>query len=405
MRMQRGFAISLIALMGSFLCGQAQSDAVTDWSEKAAQIATIEPLTPRAVRAMALTQVAVFEAVNAITHRYPKQRLELGAPADASVDAAVAAVNHSMLLKQLPAAQAKIEETYQSALAAIPDGEAKKRGIAVGELAAQRVMELRANDDANAQDSYRPRTSTGVYVATPIPVFSHWPRRTGWVLKRSDQFRPGPPVGLDSATWARDYEEIRLFGAKDGSRRTPEQTEIARVWQTTAPTIYYQMVNSVARQPGRDVARNARLYSTVTQAMDDAMIAVFDAKYAYEFWRPVTAIRNGDNDGNDATPRDASWQPLIETPLHPEYPCAHCILAGAVGAVLKADLGTEPTPELSTTSPTAPGVVRKWRNVDDFVQEVSLGRIYDGVHYRFSTVVGTDMGRKVGELAVEHNMH
>jgi hypothetical protein len=141
------------------------------------------------------------------------------------------------------------------------------------------------------------------------------------------------------------------------------------------------------------------LFAAVAQASDDALIAVFDAKYHYAFWRPVTAIRNGDQDGNDATERDPSWLPLIDTPMHPEYPCAHCIVSGAVGTVLKADIGAGPTPILSTTSATANGAERSWTSLDDFMQEVANARIYDGVHYRNSTEVGTAMGKRIGELS------
>jgi hypothetical protein len=162
--------------------------------------------------------------------------------------------------------------------------------------------------------------------------------------------------------------------------------------------IYSQVVGSVANAPGREVTQNARLFAAVTQAIDDALIAVFDAKYHYNFWRPVTAIRNGDTDGNDATERDPSWTPFIDTPMHPEYPCAHCIVSGAVGTVLQAEIGTGPMPTLTTTSDTAPGAARSWTKIGDFMQEVANGRIYDGVHYRTSTEVGTDMGKKIGQL-------
>jgi hypothetical protein len=135
-------------------------------------------------------------------------------------------------------------------------------------------------------------------------------------------------------------------------------------------------------------------------AMDDALIAVFDAKYTYNFWRPITAIRNG-HDGNDATTREAGWTPFIDTPLHPEYPCAHCIVSAALGAVLQVEIGAGPGPTLSSASSTAQGAVRTWATVDDFVQEVAVARIYDGVHYRNSTIVGTQMGKQIGEFAVK----
>jgi hypothetical protein len=231
-----------------------------------------------------------------------------------------------------------------------------------------------------------------------MPAAPHWPNRKPWVMTSPDQFRPGPPPALTSAVWARDYNEIKAVGGKNSTTRTAAQTEIARFWETTAPTIYYPLARSVANMPGRDVTQNARLLALTGEAMDDALIAVFDAKYRYNFWRPVTAIRNGDIDGNDATEREVSWLPFIDTPMHPEYPCAHCIVSGAVGAVLAAEIGTGAVPTLSTTSPTAPGVIRSWTKIDDFVVEVANARIYDGVHYRSSTEVGTAMGKKIGAL-------
>ena len=157
-------------------------------------------------------------------------------------------------------------------------------------------------------------------------------------------------------------------------------------------------MRSVTATSGRDVMRNARFMALAAQAMDDALIAVFDAKYHYAFWRPITAIRNGDIDGNGATARDASWLPYIDTPMHPEYPCAHCISASVLGAVIRAEVGSEPLPVLSTSSATAPIVTRSWTRIEDFVQEVGNARIFDGVHFRNSTEVGAAMGAKIGEL-------
>ncbi|MGH8284564.1 MAG: vanadium-dependent haloperoxidase, partial [Steroidobacteraceae bacterium] len=261
------------------------------------------------------------------------------------------------------------------------------------------ILALRADDGADAPESYRPHATPGVYVPTVLPVVPNWPQRKPWVMARPDQFRPGPPPSLASDTWARDYNEVKTLGAMHSVHRTAEQTEIARFWEGTGPTIYFPVARSVANVSGREVTQNARLLAVVAQSMDDAMIAVLDAKYHYGFWRPITAIRNGDIDGNDATARDASWAPFIDTPMHPEYPCAHCIVSGAIGAVLHAEVGARPIPKLSTTSPTAPGTVRSWTRVDDFVQEVANARIYDGVHYRSSTEVGSAMGKKIGELA------
>ena len=258
-----------------------------------------------------------------------------------------------------------------------------------------------ARDGALAADAYRPATVAGRYVPTLTPVACTWPARRPWALAHADQFRPGPPPALASDTWARDYREIHDVGARTNSRRTPEQTRIARFWETTGAAIYMELVRGAAAAPGRDELRNARLLAVVAQAMDDAAIAVFDAKYAYTFWRPVTAIRNGDLDGNPATERDSAWTPLIETPMHPEYPCAHCIISGAVGAVLAAEFAGAP-PALATTSPTLPGERRSWATLEEFENEVANARVWDGVHFRHSTEIGTDMGHRVGAWSVAH---
>jgi hypothetical protein len=304
-----------------------------------------------------------------------------------------------VLLKLVPTQQAAIEADYQAALKSLPDGAAKSGGIAVGEQAAAAC--LAREDGLGVPDTYRPHTTAGVYVPTVLPAVPNWGKRKPWVMSGGDQFRPGPPPGLTSETWARDYNEIKAIGGKNSAKRSPEQTAIAKFWEATAPAVYWPVARSVANAPGRDVTENARLMAVAAMAMDDGLVAVFDAKYTYNLWRPVTAIRNGDIDGNDATERDPSWTPFIDTPMHPEYPCAHCIVSASLGAVLEAELAGRPSPKLSSTSSTAGGVERTWSSVDEFVREVAVARIYDGVHYRNSTEVGSAMGKKIGELAVK----
>jgi PAP2 superfamily len=384
-------AIALLAAVA------ARADVVTDWNQKASEITVAHMGGPWGQRPMMLIQVAVFEAVNAITRRYPQPGyLKLEAPAGASTDAAVAAVNRAVLTRLATTQGAATESAYQAALARVPEGAAKADGIALGERAAAGILTL--NVPAVAPPVfYRPVAAPGVYVSTVVPVLADMPPARCWVLDRVDQFRPGPPPDLKSAVWARDYNEVKALGARTGSKRTPEQTEIARFWTATTPTVFYPLARSVANQPGREVTQNARLLAVSGLAMVDAIDAVFDAKYRYHFWRPFTAIRNGDEDGNDATERDPGWLPFIETPMHPEYPCAHCTVAASLGAVLKVEVGNAPMPKLSTTSPTLPGVTRSWASVDAFTQEVMLARIYDGVHYRSSGEVGNALGVQVGE--------
>jgi hypothetical protein len=393
-----GAGVGLLAVL--ILAGTpgARADIVTDANARAADLVSRIPAPPITVRMMAIVQVSVFEAVNAITGRYPPQRAKLTPAPGASVEAAVAAATRTALSKLMPAQQAVIDADYQAMLGSVPDGPAKLAGNALGERAAAAIVALCADDGATAPDAYRPYTSPGVYVPTVGPAVPHWGKRRPWVMPRGDHFRPGAPPVLAGDTWARDYNEIKAVGARNGAQRTPEQTAMAKFWEATAPVVYWPVARSVAGMPGRDVTDNARLFALAAMAMDDGLIAVFDAKYTYNFWRPVTAIRNGDLDGNGATERDPGWTPFIDTPMHPEYPCAHCIVAGALGAVLEAEIGSGPTPTLSSASPTAGGAVRTWATVADFTREVAQARIYDGVHYRNSTEVGAAMGRKIGEL-------
>jgi hypothetical protein len=393
--------IGLLAMMILAGAPGAHADIVTDANAKAADVVSRLPAPPITVRMMAVVQVSVFEAVNAVTGRYPPQRAKLNPAPGASVEAAVAAATRTALSKLMPAQQAAIDADYQALLASVPDGPAKAAGIALGEQAATAIVALCADDGMVAPDVYRPHAAAGAYVPTVGPAVPHWGKRRPWVMPRSDHFRPGPPPGLTSDTWTRDYNEIKAVGSKTSTQRTAEQTAIAKFWEATAPAVYWPVARSVAGMPGRDVTDNARLLAVAAMAMDDGLIAVFDAKYTYNLWRPVTAIRNGDLDGNNATDRDPGWTPFIETPMHPEYPCAHCIVSGALGAVLEAEIGSGPTPRLSSASSTAGGAVRTWTSVGDFTKEVAQARIYDGVHYRTSTEVGSAMGKKIGELAVK----
>jgi hypothetical protein len=394
-------AVLPIVVLPAFAGLKERGDAVTEWNVRSGEIVVEARLGAQpAHRVLAIVHTAVYEAVNAITRRYRSSYMQLEVAADASVDAAVAAASRTTLVSIVPSQRAMIDSIYEAALTIIADGPAKRAGLVAGEKAAAAILALRADDVADAGEMYRPHTTAGVYVPTVIPIVSQWPRRKPWLMKSAAQFRPGPPPKLGSAIWARDFNETKELGARSSKRRTAEQTEMARFWEATTPPVYHGIVRSVANMQGREVTQNARLFAAVTQAVDDAQIAVMDAKYHYNFWRPITAIRNGDLDDHGATERDPSWVPFVETPLHPEYPCAHCITSAVIGTVLQAEIGTGPMPMLKSTSHTARGAERSWSNIADFMQEVANARIYDGVHYRNSNEVGTAMGKQIGELAV-----
>jgi PAP2 superfamily len=381
------FALSAAALAAATT--GAHADAITDWSLKSAEVITEAKIgTPPAVRVMAIVQTAALQAVQAAQQR------------QASAEAAVAAAHRVALAKLLPAQQALIDVAAQAALAAIADGAAKQAGVAAGEAAANAVLAARADDGAATAESYRPHTTAGAYVPTVMPAAPQWPQRKPWLMTSAAQFRPGPPPALTSAQWVRDFEEVKTMGGKASTRRSAEQTEAARFWEYSLPAVYHGVLRSVAQQDGRDLLRNARLFAVAAQAMDDGLIAVFDAKYHYNFWRPVTAVRNADTDGNDATQRDAAWSPLIDTPMHPEYPSAHSTLASAMAVVIDAERDGAALPVLATSSPTAKGAVRRWTRLDEFAREVADARVHAGIHFRSATDSGEALGKRVGELVV-----
>ncbi len=384
------------------LAAPVHADLVVDWNETATDI-TVSAIKSPAMgnHVLAMVQTAVYEATNAVTHKFPPSKFGLQPVSDASVEAAIAAASHAMLMRLIPRQQAKIEAAYAAALERIPAGAPKDTGIVTGKRAEAAVSRWRQALTSKKPEPYRPITRPGVYIPTAGVAGPGWGSRSTWILPSASALRPPAPPSLTSATWAKDYQEVLLVGAKESAKRTAEQTEMALFWSATAPSIYYPIVRSVARMDGRDLTRNARLFAAAGQAMDDALVAVFEAKYFHRFWRPITAIRNGDRDGNDATERVADWTPLIKTPMHPEYPCAHCIVSGALAGVLNADLGDTPSPLLKTTSPKLPGVTRQWKTPDEFAQEVSDARIFDGVHYRHSAIVGNQMGKQIGLMAAE----
>lgn len=368
------------------------ADVVTDWNAKANEIIIEARMgTPPAVRLMAMVQTAVQDAVAGTAHRPG------GVPP--SLAAAVAAANRTVLLRALPGQQAAIQGAYDAAVAGLRDDAGRDAGIAIGDQAAAGVLAARADDGAAAPETYRPHTTAGMYVPTVVPAVPQWAARRPWLMDDAARFRPGPPPATTSELWARDFNEVKALGARHSTLRDAEQTEVARFWEFSLPAIYHGLVRSVANAPGRDVAANAQLFAVVSQAMDDALISVMDAKYHYNFWRPVTAVRNADIDGHEGTERDPAWVPFIDTPSHPEYPCAHCILAATVGTTLRVALGSRTDLVLATSSPTAKGATRRWNSPEAMMREVAEARIYDGVHYRNSTLVGLEMGRRIGELA------
>jgi len=380
----------------------AAADVITDWNEKAIALVTKHRmLPPQAERVIACVHVAMFDAVNSIEGRYRPYRVALSAAKGTSKEAAAAVAAAMVLTKLFPNDAEELNSLMAADLMSIPQSSSKSDGIKLGQEVALRTIADREGDGADAPDAYRPKTRPGVYVPTPITASSMWPNVKPFAMTSPSQFRPQPPIALASAEWASDYNEVKTLGGKSSSRRTARQTEDANFWLITGPASYYPIVRQLVTAKKMDLVDSARFMALASTAVADTFIAVFDAKYHYEFWRPITAIRNGDMDDNPATDADATWQPIDNTPMHPEYPCAHCISSAAIATVIEAVLGSADIPPVTMTSPTAPGATHRWTNVWAYADEVSMARIYAGFHYRFSTRVGQDMGRKIGQLVVQ----
>jgi hypothetical protein len=402
MNLRRVLPITII-LAG--LSSPVSADVIADWNEKAVAFVTKHRmLPPQAERVVASVHVAMFDAVNSIERRYRPYRLAVTTAKDTSKETAAAVAAGMVLAGLHPKDAEELNSLMGTYLATIPPGAAKSEGIKVGQEIAAKIIAERKVDGADAPDAYRPKTRPGVYVPTPITASSMWPNVKPFAMTSASQFRPQPPIPLNGEEWAADYNEIKALGGRTSTKRTARQTEDGQFWLITGPASYYPIVRQLVVAKKMDLVDSARFMALASTAAADAYISVFDAKYHYDFWRPITAIRNADNDDNPATERDATWQPIDNTPMHPEYPCAHCITSAAVAAVIEAALGSADIPEVTMSSPTAPGATHRWTNVWAYADEVSMARIYAGFHYRFSTRVGQDMGRKIGQLVVQNLM-
>jgi hypothetical protein len=394
-----------LAAGAALIAAPASADTVCEWMEFAQKIQNAAAPLPNAPRNPALERVqtqaalAMFEALNAIDRRYESY---LGmAPADgkADQDAAAAAAAYDVLATHFPGQKNALDESYAITLASITDSAARDSGVAVGKAAAALALKAGGIDPAITQTPYLPRAQAGVWVPTQLPVLEpHMLAFKPWILERADSVRPGPPPSLDSVQWARDYDEVKRLGAKNSKERTPHETLMARYRITPDMMPSYRLA---ADAPGRTMVQNARMFVLAGMINDDSMIAITDAKLHYNFWRPITAIRNGELDQNPATTPDPVWEPLINTPNHPEYPCGHCILAAGTAEYMKSEFGNAPPWGVRVSSRSIPNAaVQALPSWDEWARQVSYSRTLGGVHYRFSNEVAEAMGRKIARQAM-----
>jgi len=395
------------AIAALVLAQPAQADLVTDWWDFANRIGVSlqgSPMrTPDQDRATTRAALAMFEALNAIDRRYESYLDFPAGDPSASQDAAAATAAYRVLHHHHPAQRTAIEESYAIAMAEVRDERAREAGRRIGEAAATAAIAAGGIDPAIAQLPYRPRTTPGEWIATPLPqIEPHMSAFRPWVIPSAEALRPPPPPALTDPIWARDYEEVRRLGGRTSTERTPRQTLVARYRQAFDLTPSMRLA---ADAPGRRPVQNARMFALYQMAFDDAALAMIAAKFHYNYWRPITAIRNGAADGNDATPPDPAWTPLLGTPNFPEYPCGHCTVAAAAAEVMTAETGRAPAGGVRVSSQTIPlSAVQVLPDWDEWAQQVSDSRIYGGVHYRFSNDAGDEIGRRAARMVLDRVM-
>ena len=388
-----------------------RADAVLDWNAHAARaIVTVGgQVPPRALIRLAMVHLAIYDAVNAIE----------GAPFEsyasvpnvvrpASAEAAAATAAYDVLVALFPAQVVDLDAKYAASLAALPDDIAKVNGIAVGQQAASAILIARAQDGRDATVPYVPGSGPGVWTPTPPAFLAAQAPETPFVqpftLNSASQFRPEAPFSLASEDWARDYNEVKALGSAVGSSRTAEQTDIARFWSDNPPLQWNRAWRALSVAKGLGLADNARYFAMLTSASADALIACWDAKYSYNFWRPVTAIRAGDSDGNPETEPDPVWIGLLVTPNHPEYPAAHGCFSGASTETLKYFFGTDEIAfRMDSNVAGLVDPVRTYSRFSDALTEVLDARIYGGMHYRNSTRIGANIGKQVSRYTTRHS--
>jgi hypothetical protein len=353
-------------------------------------------LDKRPMDLSAQMNVAMFEAVNAIDRKYTSYLKPAPERASGDQNAAASAAAHAVLVALCTDQSAEFDKVLATALAEVDDVAARDAGVAIGKAAAAAVIASRAEAGAHFRDPVFASPSPGVYVPTLERVGVSLAKARPWVMKSPDEVRPSPPPALSSEVWARDYDEIKRLGGKKSEHRTAEQTDIGNFWAARSTRI---VLPQLLGRPGRTLVDDARFLALANMAWLDSYIAMMDGKYAFNFWRPVTAIRAAETDGNAATEPDAEWSPLIvTTPAHPEYPCGHCLSAGAVGAVIAAEFGANVPPIVLAFDGT---LLRRYDTPRQYIDEVSESRLLGGVHYRFSIDAGRDAGMAIGKLTVE----
>jgi hypothetical protein len=387
---------------------------VVQWNRTLLQIVRTpgaQPATVHPTRSFAILHAAIYDAVNAIDRNHKPYLVTLSdVPQDASQEAAAAAAAHEVLiaLYPAPAFRASLDAQFQQSLAQIPDGWAKIEGIAIGVAVADHILALRSNDGSNAPlPQYVFGSAPGDYQSTPPnfpphPQFTNWPQVKPFALRSANQFRPGPPPALTSDEYSDAFNEIKSLGIANSTTATPNQSLTGSFWNGAIQNYWNEITQTASLARNLSTAQNARLFALLDLSIADSVIAFYDAKYTYNFWRPVTAIRAADTDNNPETQVDPNWLPEAgKTAPDPSYPGAHAVISAAAAEVLRSFFDRDHF-DFQVTSEVMPGTERSFRSFSAAAEEATMSRIFAGQHFRFDLATGHRLGRETADFVVDN---
>ncbi len=407
-----GLCMLIAAVFGSAV---AKADVVLDWNTIAVNTAVANHQNPFAqARSAAIVQLAVFEAVNAITGEYHPYLGTIVAPPGASADAAAIQAAYRVLRTYFAASAATLDAERANSLASIPDGQAKTDGIATGEAAALAMIALRANDGSSPPQFKVPGPPVpGEWQATPscpivngiaVGIAFQWQNVTPFGIPSASQFLLDPPPALASSQYAKAYNEVMTVGSIDSTERPQDRANVALFYAASSPTqVFNQAVQQVAQEQGRSLSENARALAVVNIAMNDSLVASFFNKYHYNFWRPETAIHAGDTDGNPKTDPDSSFVPFVTTPCFPSYPSNHGSAANGAAEILRRIYG-EGGHSITLSNPAVPDIVLQYTRFKQITDDISDARVYGGIHFRTDQVAGERLGKAIGKAVYKNNL-
>lgn len=396
----------------------AQADAIFEWNAIMVEQVLDQP-PPDQNRFAAITQLAVFEAVNAVTGEY-RPYLEahrerspgrVTAMPGASADAAAVSAAHRVLRTYFPERADVLDAARVTSLARIPDGPAKDGGIAVGEAAAKAMIAARTNDGSTPPESYLPASSNaGEWQPTPdCPptggLFLHWRNVKPFAMRRADQFRSDPPPLLTSDRYTRSFKEVKEVGVRDTTERPQDRADVVRLYEVLSDAaLWNPIATQMAADQGFSQVQIARIFALLNMALSDGGVAVMDTKYHYNFWRPETSIVAAAVDGNERTHPDASYVPLIGAPCFPSYPSGHATTSYAARKVLEGIFGRRGGPSITVSSPAVPDVILKYGNLEEITSDIDDARVYGGIHFRFDQEEGAELGLHVGAYILQASL-